>query len=437
MIKSVEFDLVTKSPNAGVRGGASMNAVHAAKRAIEKARATVTDALKYLAPAPPHSIAPEGYGSANRITVTLTRIATGLLDEHDNLRMAFKPTADAVAAWLGMKDNDPRIVWEYRPEKAPGLSAQGPCPVCLMGSGRPCTVLAGRKMQVGFHVERRTPPRVRITVSDLVQAPARPPVVLASTAPQKRPKAKKKAQGNGTYGERGTGRGSSSGRSKGAVSSSKAEPVQLTIGDDEQSPRVLVPCSRASCFAALAVPCVEDGGEMIHGVHVERARAAGVLAARQRGGANVKRAVPAPPLVPSAGDKRPRRVVSLATLTPAEKRQGAAIIQRHYGPRDQSPLPLVRVLLVLPWLRLICPPCTGQGTMMSGKVCPHCNGTGRGKAQAVPEPRLDGLRPPVVHRVAVPPQYASAHGKVIEMYPRRATVAGCDVVIYETKEARR
>ena len=75
-----------------------MNAVHAAKRAIEKARATVTDALKYLAPAPPHSIAPEGYGSANRITVTLTRIATGLLDEHDNLPMAFKPTADAVAA---------------------------------------------------------------------------------------------------------------------------------------------------------------------------------------------------------------------------------------------------------------------------------------------------------------------------------------------------
>jgi hypothetical protein len=107
----------------------------------------------------------------------------------------------------------------------------------------------------------------------------------------------------------------------------------------------------------------------------------------------------------------------------------------------QAPLPLVRVLLALPWLAKPCPSCEGYVLHPAYGMSPRCKvckGTGRGKAQAVPEPRIDGLRYPEVHRVAVPNQHASAWGKVIEMYPRRATVAGCDVVIYETaKEQRR
>lgn len=48
------------------------------------------------------------------IVVTLTRIAPRKLDEHDGLRDAFKAIVDGVADSLGVKDNDPRVAWQYR-----------------------------------------------------------------------------------------------------------------------------------------------------------------------------------------------------------------------------------------------------------------------------------------------------------------------------------
>ena len=48
--------------------------------------------------------------------VLLTRIAPRALDD-DNLRTAFKALRDGVADRLGVKDNDPRVTWEYAQER--------------------------------------------------------------------------------------------------------------------------------------------------------------------------------------------------------------------------------------------------------------------------------------------------------------------------------
>lgn len=53
-------------------------------------------------------------------TVLLTRVApSNGLDQHDNLRGALKHCVDAIADWFGIKDNDPRMTWEYAQARGP------------------------------------------------------------------------------------------------------------------------------------------------------------------------------------------------------------------------------------------------------------------------------------------------------------------------------
>lgn len=52
------------------------------------------------------------------IVVTMTRFAARLLD-NDNIRDAFKSVRDGVADAWGVRDNDPRVTWEYAQEKHP------------------------------------------------------------------------------------------------------------------------------------------------------------------------------------------------------------------------------------------------------------------------------------------------------------------------------
>jgi hypothetical protein len=49
--------------------------------------------------------------------VVITREGKGTMDG-DNLQSAGKAVRDAVADWLGVNDNDPRIDWIYRQRKA-------------------------------------------------------------------------------------------------------------------------------------------------------------------------------------------------------------------------------------------------------------------------------------------------------------------------------
>ena len=50
------------------------------------------------------------------IVVQLHRIGRRKLDEHDNLRMAFKAIVDGIAARLGRSDCDPYFTWAYSQE---------------------------------------------------------------------------------------------------------------------------------------------------------------------------------------------------------------------------------------------------------------------------------------------------------------------------------
>lgn len=50
------------------------------------------------------------------VVVRLVRIARRTLDD-DNLAHAFKPIRDGIADAYKVKDNDPRIRWEYAQEK--------------------------------------------------------------------------------------------------------------------------------------------------------------------------------------------------------------------------------------------------------------------------------------------------------------------------------
>lgn len=50
--------------------------------------------------------------------VTITRIAPRKLDEGDNLPGGTaKQIRDGIADWLGVNDNDPRVVWAYAQRK--------------------------------------------------------------------------------------------------------------------------------------------------------------------------------------------------------------------------------------------------------------------------------------------------------------------------------
>jgi len=84
--------------------GTTRGARFAAASKVRKTRASVEFLLRSrLSTAP-----------ALPLTVTVTRVAPGRgLDPHDNLPGACKHVVDAIAAWIGIDDRDPRITWRY------------------------------------------------------------------------------------------------------------------------------------------------------------------------------------------------------------------------------------------------------------------------------------------------------------------------------------
>lgn len=57
-----------------------------------------------------------GFVLTRQMTVTMTRISAGTLDD-DNLAGACKHVRDGIADAFGVPDNDPRIVWRCQQEK--------------------------------------------------------------------------------------------------------------------------------------------------------------------------------------------------------------------------------------------------------------------------------------------------------------------------------
>lgn len=62
------------------------------------------------------ALRPMTFGLTFPCTVLLARIAPRQLDD-DNLRGALKACRDGAADALGVKDNDPRVVWAYDQRK--------------------------------------------------------------------------------------------------------------------------------------------------------------------------------------------------------------------------------------------------------------------------------------------------------------------------------
>lgn len=162
--RAIEFDLETRTPNATrftTPGGMHANAAF-----IERQKKTVRGHLTahFNAWRPGLFVTTvEGLTIPNRITVSLTRIAGGKLDRHDNNRMAFKGVVDSIAAWIGPKDHEAIYVWDYpEPEVRRGCK------------------------------------RVRIVIDDLDPRPDRPPVVLAAVVTERKTKeAKMRARTTG------------------------------------------------------------------------------------------------------------------------------------------------------------------------------------------------------------------------------------------------
>lgn len=76
------------------------------------ARMAVMPRLGEIGPFGPSEVKAWRLTAAMQLRVTLTRIGPRLLDD-DNLRGALKGIRDGVADALGVKDNDPRVVWGY------------------------------------------------------------------------------------------------------------------------------------------------------------------------------------------------------------------------------------------------------------------------------------------------------------------------------------
>lgn len=94
----IKFTLPLKLVGANAREHHMVR--HRRVKAERKAAGYVLNALRSQLPVLP-------------ITVDLTRVSAGTLDQHDNLRMAFKGLVDQVAETYGLPDCDPAFTWAY------------------------------------------------------------------------------------------------------------------------------------------------------------------------------------------------------------------------------------------------------------------------------------------------------------------------------------
>lgn len=393
VIRSVTFDLVTlreRNQRFASHGGA-MAAAGRAKRA----RATAREVLAKTFGAPPGLfITPAGaapsYTQANPITVRMWRIGPGWLDS-DGPDDALKNARDGVADWLGIDDRNAGVDWPRgMQEKTPPVSAQAPCHLCPSPSGVMCNLTYPGKMAKGLHIARRTPWRVRIEVQDTAPGPDRT-VVLASEPqiPSRKKKNGRKASAPKPDGDPG----------------------------EELAARLLVACPR--CFQPIGEPCMGGFvlGEMLHGVHLDRAAAAGI-----------------------------NGILARPTRAPAPRTGVRKVVQPRPRPEPvgQGRLALQQCYARLPFEQAPCGACEGSGRLrqdlvwpvpgMSGGHCPVCSGTGTRGMKLAHEDRVDGLRPPLSMAYTVPQEHRARWGTTITLHrrPLKSRELGT-IWIYDTK----
>lgn len=367
MRRVVEFDLVTKS-EANRRGNSKIAQVIHAKE-VKAQRAAVGAVLRAnLTPPPLHVVKGHGdrferVGTAigmterNAIAVNLTRIAPGLLDD-DNINAALKHVRDEIAAWvLVPNDRDPIFKWSVPPAQEKG--PQG----CY---------------------------RVRIEIVDKLTGPDRV-VRLAET------------RSAGVQAER---------RVKRAIAKASKKPD----GDpgEERSARDLSQCT--TCRSPIHVACnLKVPGRTVFGVHVARARAAG-LHVPDDDRAKVK---------PARAARGPRKLVPAAR------------------PAGQTVLPMLRAFAELPWENPKCETCLGEGraapVCFPRTPCRACGGTGRAKGRVLTRAaRYDGLdEPPTTITASVPAEHVARYGRTVTLTRQKFdSKATGPCWVYATKDER-
>lgn len=111
MRQSLQIHMLVKSENR-IRGVNPM----ALYGQHEAQRTKVADLLTRHIAKPPEVVR----GESNRYVVTLCRISAGFLDKEDNLRGAFKHVKDAVARWLGFRNDEAdRLTWKFQQQECP------------------------------------------------------------------------------------------------------------------------------------------------------------------------------------------------------------------------------------------------------------------------------------------------------------------------------
>ena len=374
MLRVIEFDLVTKS-EANLRF-ASEGGMHAkAKRTADQREATGAVLRREFPGATfprfvtqlvgPRSEPPRfaPMGSAIGLTVphdvhvTLVRIAPGTLDD-DNVRGALKAVRDEVAAWIDRDDRDKTLRFDYGQESHGADVYRVRIEIADKFDGEPKRVIL-----------RETASEGRLAARTVKRA-----ITKARKAPPH-----EQALANLT------------GRAIGRALPAKAPKPSRDPGD-ERPARELADCS--TCGAKVPHACSRIGGErMIFGVHVARAKAAGLH-------------------VPS--DDR-------AQVHPA--RSGKA---RRKVP-TAAPSSLASFAAV-PWEQNRCPACNGH---VEAFACASCKGTGRRGLVLAPLLRYEGTTPPETITFSVPAEHRDAHGFSLTLTRRPFTVKGSQIWLFE------
>lgn len=360
MRRVVEFDLVTKS-EANRRGMSDVAQIIHGKE-VAAQRKIVGDRLRDAfgrTPPPLHVVQAgdrfvrvgEGLGLTLRNTfrITITRIAAGTLDD-DNIGAALKHVRDEIAAWCGVpNDRDP--VYKFTSPQPQRKAAQGVY-------------------------------RVEIEIEDLLTG--EPRIVRW---PETRSAGVQAAA-----------------RVKRAIK--KATPKPDRDPGEEQAAHNIAPCT--TCGRLIGEPCLRTGDQdrLVFGVHVARARAAG-LRVPDDDRAKVR---------PARAPRGPRKLVPIA----------------------QPSLPLQRAFVALPWEQPTCAVCQGTGannfkgnTFTSNEMandggppsCSTCSGIGRAKGRVlVPARRYDGPdEPPTTILVSVPAEHVSRYGGALTLHRHKFT----------------
>ena len=410
MRRVVEFDLVTKS-EANRRGNSQIAQVIHAKE-VKAQRAAVGAVLRAnLTPPPLHVVKVGdhfervgtviGMTERNTIAVNLTRIAPGLLDD-DNIGAALKHVRDEIAAWvLVPNDRDPIFRWSVPP--AQEKSATGVYRVRieivdkLTGADRVVRLAETRSagVQAAARIKRAMTKAIkgtgtkigRVSQSGKWSTPRRAPKLDAFECDD--------CDGCGWI-EGGAALKSTCSTCKGTgivhrdLNPAKRLLVPPRDPGEERSARDLAPCS--TCRSAIGLACSPTvPGRMVFGVHVARARAAG-LHVPDDDRAKVK---------PARAARGPRKLVPAAR------------------PTGQAVLPILAAWCALPWEQ----PCGGQPVHRFGPIDapPTCSWCGKpwpcSKGRVLTRAaRYDGLdEPPTTIIASVPAEHVQRYGSTVTL----------------------